>query len=209
MPANSFARIFSLTLSVLTLAALSAEWWSYPDKIEVHRIENDDPTIAVTKSKRLPDDFVPPNLVVIQPDVFRTKKETMIREELLIPLKALRLAAEKDGIDLVVLSGYRSFERQKTVHEYWVKFEGGNREAAEKYSARPGHSEHQLGTVVDFSTQEINDAIGSKFHQTKAAAWLRKNAGDFGFRLSYPKGAEQKTGYQWESWHWRWWPEEK
>ena len=206
MPSFSTA---TLTLSLLTVAVLSAEWWSYPEKIKVTEVGKDELTFAVTKSNRLPDNYVPKNLIRITPEIFRTKKETTVRQELIKPLTQLRLAAEKDGIDLVVLSGYRSFERQKQVHEYWVGYEKGNRSAAEKYSARPGHSEHQLGTVIDFSTKEINDAIGPKFHQTNAAFWLRKNAGKFGFRLSYPKGAEQKTGYQWESWHWRWWPNEK
>jgi len=209
MTSFNIPRTFTLTLSLLTVAALSAEWWSYPEKIEIVSPDKKELTVSVTKSKRLPDNYVPKNLVQITSEVFRTKKKTQVRAELLTPLKQLRLAAEKDGIDLVILSGYRSFERQKQVHEYWVGYEKGNRSAAEKYSARPGHSEHQLGTVVDFSSKEINDAIGPRFHQTKAATWLRKNAGKFGFRLSYPKGAEQKTGYQWESWHWRWWPGEK
>ena len=201
------AKFISLSLSLLTVAAFSAEWWAYPEKIEQVKITDNELTIAVTKSSRLPKDYTPKNLIRIDADVIRTKKEITVRKELIEPLVNLRQAAEKDGIDLVVLSGFRSFARQKEVHEYWVQFEKGNRSTAEKYSARAGHSEHQLGTVVDFSTKEINDSIGPRFHQTKAAAWLRKNAGKFGFRLSYPKGAEQKTGYQWESWHWRWWPD--
>lgn len=200
------ARLSCLALSLLTAAVFAADWWSYPPEIRIADIKDNELTIEISKSRRLPDDFVPPNLVRIIPEMFRTKKAVTVRQELINPLSKLRQAAEKEGVDLVILSGYRSFARQKEVHEYWVKYEKGNRPAAEKYSARAGHSEHQLGTVVDFSTREINDAIGPRFHTTKAAGWLRKNAGKFGFRLSYPKGAEEKTGYQWESWHWRWWP---
>jgi zinc D-Ala-D-Ala carboxypeptidase len=71
------------------------------------------------------------------------------------------------------------------------------REAAERVSARPGTSQHQLGTVVDFGS--ISDA----FALTPEGRWLRDRASDFGFSLSYPKGYEEETGYVWESWHYR------
>jgi D-alanyl-D-alanine carboxypeptidase len=198
-----------LCLSILTLTAVAADWWTYPGKISIAKVQGKELEVIVTKKSRLPDTFVPNGLVALPDEVIRTTKPVQIRRELLDPLKKLRQAAHKDGIDLVVLSGYRSFARQKEVHQYWINYEKGNRVAAEKYSARPGHSEHQLGTVVDFSTNEINDAIGPRFHNTKAAAWLRKNAESFGFKLSYPKDWESQTGYQWESWHWRWWPQKK
>ena len=208
---KTFWRHLSLSLGLFTLVAVAAtsDWWDYPEKIGVIEMKGDARELAVTKSARLPDDFVPDDLVLIEPEVMRTNKPVEVRRELLEPLKKLRIAAENDGIDLVVLSGYRSFERQKEVHQYWVDREGGDQAAADRYSARAGHSEHQLGTALDFSTSEINDAIGTKFETTKAARWLRDHAGKFGFRLSYPKGKETETGYQWESWHWRWWPEKK
>lgn len=202
------SKHLTLGLSLFAVAlATGKDWWDYPQDIRVLELDGDERELLVTKSARLPDQFVPDGLVQIEPEIIRTNKPITVRRELLEPLRKLRLAAEKDGIDLVVLSGYRSFERQKKVHQYWVESEKGDQAAADRYSARAGHSEHQLGTVIDFSTQEINDAIGTKFHATQAARWLRKHAADHGFRLSYPKGMETKTGYQWESWHWRWWPE--
>ena len=73
------------------------------------------------------------------------------------------------------------------------------------YRTEAGGSEHQLGTVVDFSTGEIADGIGPHFNRTKAAKWLAANARQFGFRMSYPKGKEAETGYMHEGWHWRYW----
>lgn len=197
----------SLGLFTLVAVAAASEWWDYPEKIALIEVKGDVRELAVSKSARLPDDFVPDDLALIAPEVMRTNKPVEVRRELLEPLKALHLAAERDGIDLVILSGYRSFARQKEVYQFWVDREGGDKAAADRYSARAGHSEHQLGTVLDFSSREINDAIGTKFETTKAAGWLRENAGKYGFRLSYAKGRESETGYQWESWHWRWWPE--
>ena len=203
--------ILGLSLAVLAMcgAAAAKDWWDYPDIIETLEIKGDPRELVVTKSARLQETFVPANLVRLVPEVIRTDKPVEVCRDILGPLRELRLAAEKDGIDLVVLSGYRSFERQKIVHQYWLDREKGDQAAADRYSARAGHSEHQLGTVVDFSTNEIDDAIGPQFDTTRAAQWLRKHAGKYGFRLSYPKCKEAETGYQWESWHWRWWPEKE
>jgi len=71
------------------------------------------------------------------------------------------------------------------------------KETADRESAQPGKSQHQLGLVVDFAP--IDDA----FAKTPASQWLLKNAGSFGFSLSFPDGYENITGYRWESWHYR------
>jgi len=70
-------------------------------------------------------------------------------------------------------------------------------QAADRESARPGHSQHQLGLVVDFYP------IDDSFSASPASAWLQKNAALFGWSLSFPEGYEDLTGYRWESWHYR------
>ncbi len=131
-------------------------------------------------------------------------------------LNAMMNQAIAAGIDLHIQSAYRSFESQSTLFDGYVQDEiikaqkAGNtitREEATKrantYSAFPGHSEHQLGTAIDFSTPENNYELETTFANTKAGKWLDKNAEKHGFILSYPKGKEHLTGYQHEPWHYR------
>lgn len=104
-------------------------------------------------------------------------------------------AARADGVTLVVSSTYRSWDYQKKVYERNVRELG--REAADRESAMPGASQHQLGTAVDFGS--ITDA----FAETKAGLWLVENAYAYGWSLSFPDGYEAVTGFRWESWHYR------
>lgn len=106
---------------------------------------------------------------------------------------AMRDAAAEDGITLFIVSAYRSFETQWQL--YWA--EVSNYGPDQNTSAKPGHSEHQLGTTVDLN--ELSEAFGD----SPAGQWLQQNAHRFGFRMSYPRGNEQ--GYAYEPWHWRWW----
>ncbi len=74
---------------------------------------------------------------------------------------------------------------------------------AERISARPGHSEHQMGTAIDFTSASAGYGLGEGFAQTPEGAWLSQNAPRFGFVMSYPAGKESVTGYAYEPWHFR------
>ncbi|MEZ5328751.1 MAG: M15 family metallopeptidase [Verrucomicrobiales bacterium] len=178
-------------------------WWSYPEEIESIVPGEDSLYLVVDKGHQLPADYVPADLVTITPDIIETNKEIQVVSVLLEPLRKLNAKAQADGINLSVISGYRSYQYQEKTYQHWITYNKGDRDAADRVSARPGHSEHQLGTVVDFSTDEINHTIGDAFHRTKACAWLLENAPSFGFSLSYPKGKEHETRYSHEGWHWR------
>ncbi|MEZ0163917.1 M15 family metallopeptidase [Kineococcus sp. LSe6-4] len=118
-------------------------------------------------------------------------------------LRALLGDAERDGVVLGVASGYRSYERQRAVHENAVRRDG--LDAAESLSARPGYSEHQTGLAVDFSGRtRPRCLLEDCFAQTPESDWLRAHAGRYGFLLRYPEGATAVTGYDAEPWHWRW-----
>lgn len=105
--------------------------------------------------------------------------------------------AEDDGIDLRVLSGYRSFDTQASLkYNYLVTYGSG----ANTFSADQGYSEHQLGTTVDFTTPDLGSNLSTSFDQTEAFKWLDKNAYKYGFVMSYPK---DNSYYQYEPWHWR------
>lgn len=106
-------------------------------------------------------------------------------------------AAKDDGVDLWVVSAYRSFEQQAQLKgAYLVTYGTG----ANTFSADQGYSEHQLGTAVDFTTNNMNGALTAAFENTKAYKWLTDNAHRYGFTLSYPRG---NAYYVFEPWHWR------
>jgi zinc D-Ala-D-Ala carboxypeptidase len=150
----------------------------------------------VDKAKALPAGYAPLDLV----DLDRTGLSVSrpghhLRAAAFRALKAMNAAAIADGVTLLVSSSYRSYEYQVEVFARNVKEIGESR--AEMLSAKPGHSQHQLGEAIDFGS--ITDA----FAETKASRWLSANARRFGFSLSFPKGMTDVTGYQWESWHYR------
>jgi LAS superfamily LD-carboxypeptidase LdcB len=104
--------------------------------------------------------------------------------------------AEKDGIDLLLISGFRSFSEQSSLKDsYKVVYGIG----ANKFSADQGYSEHQLGTAVDFTSLKLG-ANFSSFAKSKEYEWLLSNAYKYGFIISYP---QSNTYYQFEPWHWR------
>lgn len=116
-------------------------------------------------------------------------------------LKRLLNDANQDEIVLYFNSSYRDYEAQVEINERFLKYYGDD--LGELLSASPGHSEHQLGTAIDFSSQEVKNGLVRDFTDTKAFEWLNNNAWKHGFVLSYPEGKEEITGYSFESWHWR------
>lgn len=118
-----------------------------------------------------------------------------IRPEAYSALNEMAQAALNDGIRLLVSSAYRSYSYQENLFNYWVGVDG--LEEAERESSRPGTSQHQLGTAVDFGS------ISDDFDKTQMGQWIYKNAADYGWSLSFPKGYEDVTGYRWECWHFR------
>ena len=161
-------------------------------------LQNDPYTfILVDKQHALPLDYEPDDLVPLRAGgAFRVTRDGMtLRRMAAASLQEMAAAAAADGVVLTVGSAYRSAAHQAQTFEHWVRVLG--REEAERVSARPGHSQHQLGLVVDF--YPINDS----FADTPASRWLERNASRFGWSLSYPDGYEHITGYRWESWHYR------
>ncbi|MFD1032041.1 M15 family metallopeptidase [Metaplanococcus flavidus] len=115
---------------------------------------------------------------------------------------ALRAEALESGIDLTAFSVFRDFTRQKQLYEGYVAKDG--EEKADRYSARPGFSEHQTGLAFDIGgTGQEQHWAKASFGDTEAGKWVAENAHRFGFILRYPEGKEQVTGYMHESWHFR------
>ncbi|MEO8437184.1 MAG: M15 family metallopeptidase [Chloroflexota bacterium] len=117
-------------------------------------------------------------------------------------LKAMATAARNAGARLAVQSAFRSYSTQRSVFAYWSRVSGYS--AALKSSARAGHSEHQLGTTVDFRSYGGSAPwYYTDWGTSKAGAWLKKNAWKYGFVMSYPKGKASLTCYSYEPWHYR------
>ena len=109
-------------------------------------------------------------------------------------------AAKEAGYTMWNQSGFRSYETQKRLYNNYVNRSG--KAAADTYSARPGHSEHQTGLAFDVCATN-KPCINSNFDSTEEAAWLAANAYKYGFILRYPSGKSGVTGYKYESWHFR------
>jgi D-alanyl-D-alanine carboxypeptidase len=153
-------------------------------------------TVLVDKSHALPPDSAPADLVSLNEyDISVNRNDLSLSRRIMPDLLAMVEAARIDGSELVVSSAFRSFEYQATVYGRNVKQYG--QEQADRESAQPGKSQHQLGTTIDFGS--ITDAFGD----TAPGRWLLANAWRFGFSLSYPEGYEELTGYRPEVWHYR------
>jgi D-alanyl-D-alanine carboxypeptidase len=162
----------------------------------------DDVRVLVDRTHSLSPDYVPKDLVLLQgyrvptlgSDVFRLRREAAEN------LGHLVESAATDGEELVVASAYRSYEEQQLSHERLMSVFGTD---ANGMSAAPGHSQHQLGTAVDFTNAAAGYQVWRPFAQTSAYWWLEHHAWEYGFVLAYPRGKEEQTGYQWEPWHYR------
>lgn len=145
----------------------------------------------------LNENYFPKNLIpILSPYVYAPEQQKLILGEVWPFLQRLMDDAQSAGIDLAVLSAYRSFGAQTDLKSaYTVTYGSG----ANKFSADQGYSEHQLGTTVDFTTSKLG-ANFSTFEKTASYQWLIDNAYTYGFILSYPKN---NTYYIFEPWHWR------
>lgn len=105
----------------------------------------------------------------------------------------MKSAAAAEGLDLYVASGYRSYSLQQSLYSRYCSRDG--KAAADRYSARPGHSEHQTGYAIDLNT------IAYSFADTAEGKWVAANCYKYGFILRYPEDKETQTGYRYEPWH--------
>ncbi len=156
----------------------------------------------MSKRHALDPDYEPPDLVALHTSLVAPGyPERRLRAEAAEALGAMLAAAGREGLQLRVVSAYRSYEEQELVHG---RLAGRHGEAeASRRSAPPGHSEHQLGTTVDVSGPSVQWRLTRQLGETPEGRWLVERAHEFGFALSYPDGAEAVTGYVYEPWHLR------
>lgn len=152
--------------------------------------------VPLDKQHRLSASCAPSDLVELPADISAQGAQYM-RSEAASALERMFADAANAGYQLVANSTYRSYQTQVQTFNYWVSVDG--LDYAERTSARPGHSEHQLGTVADVGTAS-GDYLEA-FTGTPEAAWLDANCYKYGFIVSYPPGTESITGYASEPWH--------
>lgn len=153
---------------------------------------------------RLSSSYKPTNLVRITwRGVISPKGGYLLKREAADALSAMFAEAKVSNISLKILSAYRSYSAQVQVFAKWVAKSG--LQQARKYSAVPGHSEHQLGTTVDLGSLTGVSWSNPKFPTSPTALWLEAQAYKFGFVRSYPAGAANiaLSCYGAEAWHWR------
>lgn len=158
--------------------------------------------VLVNKEYGLPEGYEPDDLVKVDiPFVYQDETVHSLRKIAADAVIEMFEAAKADGLELAGVSGYRSYAIQKMLYEKYVARDG--EEAANKYSAKPGHSEHSTGLAMDVAGISGKCAANNCFADTEEARWLAEHAHEFGFIIRYPLGKEDITGYQYEPWHLR------
>ena len=123
-----------------------------------------------------------------------------IRSWLVQPVQRMIVDSRNDGVELLILSGYRSFSAQQLA---WNITERDFPDRVHLLVAQPGHSEHQLGTTIDFGSPDFGREFTKEFANTPEGVWLRENAHAYGFTMSYPEDGFAITGFEFEPWHFR------
>ncbi len=193
-----------LFIALLLILAIALGYKSTPlVQGELGETEASDELTLVNKEHPLPPEYVPSDLVV--PNVpfsfAEDHPKKQMRQEAAEALENLFAAAAKDGIHLVAVSGFRSYERQEAIFQRNASQMG--EAEANRVSARPGESEHQTGLAMDVSAASVDYRLTEEFGSTEEGRWLQNNAARFGFIIRYPKEKEHVTGYQYEPWHLR------
>ena len=152
----------------------------------------------VNRNFRLSSNFSPNDLRTVN---VRSSGNQQLRSTAAHALEDMFRAANRAGHTLIAASGYRSYARQTAVHNNHIANHGLAQ--ALRFSARPGHSEHQLGLAMDVSTPGLGGALSSAFSSTPEGRWVRNNAHHFGFIIRYPQNRESDTGFIYEPWHLR------
>lgn len=175
-------------ISIVNVGA-DSEWYTNTEETNL----DDGIKMLVNKFHYLSEDYLPDDIVPISNwyayEGHSTKKEVYDH------YVSMWNDANEQGLVLLVNSSYRTFEEQQEQYDM----------SNDDYASRPGFSEHQTGLALDI----VSDGVqGNEFENTDEFKWLQENAHKYGFILRYPKDKEYITGYNYESWHYRYVGEE-
>lgn len=194
-------RVLPLLILLSTVHAAGLPSCTVEDRPAASARYSDWPYTFLDTLNKLPQTYAHDDLVPVLDAGVGT--EAMYVRSLVMPdLRVLLAAATAAGMHLEVQSAYRSYGYQAQTFDFWVAQDG--REAALKSSARAGHSEHQLGTALDFRSADGPPAWDlNDWGTTREGRWMARNAFRFGFVMSYPKGKDSVTCYVYEPRHYR------
>lgn len=158
-------------------------------------VENpNDITVLTNKYSRIPEDYEPDDLVDMADEYANnTYGQKKLRKEAYDKFVEMCEASRKDGVKFYAEGAYRSYEYQEIIYKNYI-YENGQEEA-DKYAAKPGFSEHELGLAIDLANIWTITTKGEEY------AWLTKNAYKYGYIIRYKEEWEDITGYSAESWH--------
>ncbi|WP_084476306.1 M15 family metallopeptidase [Arthrobacter sp. I3] len=150
--------------------------------------------VVVNKHRQLnPAAYVPGQLVRVQAERLRAPAADAYKQ--------FAKAAKAAGVNVMPISGYRSFSEQASLYHSYVRQYG--QATADTLAARPGYSEHQTGLAMDIGNASGTCALQACFANTPAGRWAAEHGWEYGFIIRYPAGAEATTGYTYEPWHLR------
>ncbi len=162
--------------------------------------KDDEYLILVNKTHPLPQDYWPEDMVQVEYRVTGFGKETgWMRPVASEALSKLIEAADAEGYKIAVRTAFRSYDYQKNLFNSYAAREGEAK--ANRYSARPGESEHQSGLCCDVSSPSVSWQLSYQYGETAEGKWLYDHAHEFGYIVRYLQEKEDITGYVYEPWH--------
>ena len=166
------------------------------DYVDPLVIDDFDDYVLVNKHRQLSSKYIPDDLVKIKDEYVKTDGEIEIERNVARAFYDMAEAAEEDGMELMVSSGYRSYEDQEEITNTYLELYG--QKYVDNYVAKPGFSEHQTAMSLDVASKSVDTFVNSDEY-----VWMMDNAYKYGFILRYPKSKEDITGYKCEAWHYR------
>ena len=154
--------------------------------------------MIVNKEYGLSEEYKPNDLTKVEHCDFSVGSDEchQLKKEPAEAIEEMFAAAREDGYEIIMRTGYRSYGYQAALYESYKEKDG--EEAADKYSARPGSSEHQSGLCCDVG---IEGKDLNAFEGTDESKWIADNSWKYGFVVRYPQDKEDITGYMYEAWH--------
>lgn len=178
---------------VISIIALSATLLDASKNAALPDKDIDGTVFLVNRQHMVSKLYAPDTRKVIAPGMSQS-----MREDAASALEEMIAAAKEEGINLSIVSGYRSYSKQSTIYSRKKASQG--QEAADRISARPGASEHQLGLAMDLA-KKGSSQLNTRFGTTEEGKWVSDNAHRFGFIVRYLENFEDVTGYMYEPWH--------
>ena len=179
---------------IVTRVNLNLDKEVYTDTIPATNLNTN--YLLANKFNYLDSNYIPNNLELL--DNSYAKSGIYLVKDAKDELEKMIMKAREDGMNIRVISAYRSYSYQENLYNNYVKSDGVK--MADTYSARAGYSEHQTGLVVDVTRAFDNF---NNFENTNEYNWMLENAHNYGFILRYPKDKENITTYSFEAWHYR------